>query len=87
MVELRVADNGAGFPPEIMARVFEPYVTTKAQGTGLGLAIVKKIVDEHGGVIRIHNRQPSGAQISILLPLASSAEANAFIGTETSIEN
>ena len=87
MVELRVADNGAGFPPEIMARIFEPYVTTKAQGTGLGLAIVKKIVDEHGGVIRIQNRRPSGAQISILLPLASSAEAKAFIGTETSIEN
>ena len=58
------------FQPEIIARVFEPYVTTKARGTGLGLAIVKKIVDEHQGIIRINNRQPNGAEVSIRLPLA-----------------
>ncbi|MBL8406676.1 MAG: ATP-binding protein [Candidatus Accumulibacter phosphatis] len=71
MVELLVSDQGPGFPPEIIARVFEPYVTTKARGTGLGLAIVKKIVDEHHGRIRINNRQPIGAEVSILLPLAA----------------
>ncbi len=69
--ELCVADAGPGFPAEIMARVFEPYVTTKAKGTGLGLAIVKKIVDEHQGSIDITNRQPSGAQVCIRLPLAA----------------
>jgi nitrogen fixation/metabolism regulation signal transduction histidine kinase len=67
-VALRVADNGAGFPADIMARVFEPYVTTKTKGTGLGLAIVYKIVEEHGGSIRVENRQPSGAQVTIVLP-------------------
>ena len=71
MVELLVSDLGPGFPPEIMARVFEPYVTTKARGTGLGLAIVKKIVDEHHGRIRINNRQLIGAEVSIMLPLAA----------------
>ena len=71
MAELAVSDCGPGFPPEIMARVFEPYVTTKARGTGLGLAIVKKIVDEHQGRIRINNRQPAGAEVSIRLPLAA----------------
>lgn len=76
MAELCVADCGPGFPPEIMARVFEPYVTTKARGTGLGLAIVKKIVDEHQGTIRINNRQPLGAEVSIRLPLAVPATAN-----------
>ena len=70
MVELLVTDCGPGFPSEIMARVFEPYVTTKARGTGLGLAIVKKIVDEHQGRIRINNRQPLGAEVSVRLPLA-----------------
>ena len=70
MAELAVRDCGTGFPPEIMARVFEPYVTTKARGTGLGLAIVKKIVDEHDGQIRINNRQPAGAEVAIRLPLA-----------------
>lgn len=63
-------DCGPGFPPEMMARVFEPYVTTKVRGTGSGLAIVKKIVDEHQGTIRINNRQPLGAEVSIRLPLA-----------------
>ena len=70
MAELLVSDCGPGFSPEIIARVFEPYVTTKARGTGLGLAIVKKIVDEHQGTIRINNRQPTGAEVLIRLPLA-----------------
>jgi nitrogen fixation/metabolism regulation signal transduction histidine kinase len=74
-VELCVSDLGPGFPPEIMARVFEPYVTTKARGTGLGLAIVKKIVDEHQGRIRINNLQPVGAEVSIRLPLAADQTA------------
>ena len=69
-----VADHGPGFPPEIIARVFEPYVTTKTRGTGLGLAIVKKIVDEHQGKIRINNLQPTGAEVCIRLPLASGHE-------------
>ena len=70
MAELSVSDSGPGFPAEMMSRVFEPYVTTKAGGTGLGLAIVKKIVDEHQGRIRIKNLQPTGAEVSIRLPLA-----------------
>jgi nitrogen fixation/metabolism regulation signal transduction histidine kinase len=67
---LRVSDNGDGFPEEMMARVFEPYVTTKPRGTGLGLAIVKKIVDEHHGRIAIENRPRQGATVRIYLPLA-----------------
>ncbi|WP_338845510.1 ATP-binding protein [Massilia sp. W12] len=73
-VRLEVRDNGPGFPPNILARAFEPYVTTKARGTGLGLATVKKIVDEHGGRIELQNRHDndgeteiSGARILILL--------------------
>ncbi len=64
---LTVSDNGPGFPPQILARAFEPYVTTKSKGTGLGLAIVKKIVDDHGGEIRLANNQ--GGEVSIWLPL------------------
>jgi nitrogen fixation/metabolism regulation signal transduction histidine kinase len=72
-VRLAVSDNGGGFPEEMMARIFEPYVTTKARGTGLGLAIVKKIVDEHHGSIAIENRPSRGASVSVLLPLAKAA--------------
>ena len=54
-VRLGVRDNGPGFPPALLPRVFEPYVSQKAKGTGLGLAIVKKIVQEHGGTIDVGN--------------------------------
>jgi nitrogen fixation/metabolism regulation signal transduction histidine kinase len=74
MARLSVADRGAGFPPELLARAFEPYVTTKARGTGLGLAIVKKIIDEHKGTIRIENRAGGGASVTIELPLAKHRE-------------
>ncbi len=83
---LTVLDNGPGFPPEMLARAFEPYVTTKARGTGLGLAIVKKIVEEHNGRIEIANSKGGGAQVSILLPVATQAAhpertpANARVG-------
>ena len=69
--ELRLTDNGNGFPPNILARAFEPYVTTKSKGTGLGLAIVRKIVDEHHGSIGISNLQPHGAEVKIRLPLVA----------------
>ena len=72
-VRLAVSDNGGGFPEELMARIFEPYVTTKPRGTGLGLAIVKKIVDEHHGSIAIENRPSRGASVSVLLPLSQAA--------------
>ncbi len=72
-VRLAVSDNGGGFPEELMARIFEPYVSTKPRGTGLGLAIVKKIVDEHHGSVAIENRPKRGASVSVLLPLAKAA--------------
>ena len=67
-VRLTMTDNGPGFAPKILARAFEPYVTSKSRGTGLGLAMVKKIVEEHGGRVDIQNRRnASGAKIVILL--------------------
>ena len=60
-------DNGPGFPAEVLARAFEPYFTTKSKGTGLGLAMVKKIVAEHGGDVRVANRDVGGAEVRIRL--------------------
>ncbi|WP_283147784.1 sensor histidine kinase [Silvimonas soli] len=67
---LVVEDSGNGFQPDILPRVFEPYITTKQKGTGLGLAIVKKIIDEHHGRIQAGNRETGGAWVRIDLPLA-----------------
>ena len=68
-VRLTVSDSGCGFPPHILQRAFEPYVTTKPRGTGLGLAVVKKIADEHGARIDLANRMENGmvlgAQVSL----------------------
>lgn len=72
---LSITDNGPGFPVELLPRIFEPYVTTKARGTGLGLPIVKKIVDEHQGSIEISNAPGGGARIDIRLPLVRDKEA------------
>lgn len=75
-VGLRVTDQGAGFPAEILKNAFEPYVTTKPKGTGLGLAIVQKIVVDHGGTITLSNRSPAeggGAEVRIQLPVQQSS--------------
>jgi len=66
MVRMVVSDNGSGFPARILARAFEPYVTTKSRGTGLGLAVVKKIADEHEARIELRNRESGGASVSLL---------------------
>ena len=77
LVQLSVADNGNGFPVEILSRAFEPYMTTKRHGTGLGLAIVKKIIEEHQGTITIENiktlsSNETGAVVLVSLPILNS---------------
>ncbi|MCG6965303.1 MAG: HAMP domain-containing protein [Chromatiaceae bacterium] len=67
-VEIAVSDNGPGFDPELIAQVFEPYVTSKTKGTGLGLAIVKRIVAEHGGVVHAENLPEGGGRVVLRLP-------------------
>jgi len=73
-IKLTVKDNGQGFPVDMLAHAFEPYVTTKAHGTGLGLAIVKKMIEEHFGQIKIENNLAGGACITIVLPIEKSNE-------------
>jgi nitrogen fixation/metabolism regulation signal transduction histidine kinase len=74
---LRISDNGMGFSTESLAKVFEPYHTTKAQGTGLGLAIVHRIVQDHRAMIRVKNKMSesdtttTGAQVDIVFPYDS----------------
>ncbi len=69
LIEIRIKDNGVGFPEDLINEIFEPYVTTKSSGTGLGLAIVKKIVEEHGGMVRVENNDDPGSSVVIRLPV------------------
>lgn len=64
-----IADNGPGFPENLLPSLTEPYVTTKKKGTGLGLAIVKKLVEDHGGDITFANRNTGGAETTLVFPL------------------
>ncbi|MEE9291713.1 MAG: ATP-binding protein [Acidobacteriota bacterium] len=67
-----LTDSGRGIPEEIRKRLFEPFATHgKKQGTGLGLAIVRKIVEEHGGAIRIENASGGGTRVELDLPIAA----------------
>jgi PAS domain S-box-containing protein len=62
-------DSGGGIPADVLARVFDPYFTTKETGSGLGLLVVRRIVREHGGEVDIVNDEGRGVTFTIRLPL------------------
>jgi len=66
---LSISDTGKGIPAGMLERVFKPFVTDKPAGTGLGLAQAKKIVDLHGGEIKVESRVGEGTKVIITLPL------------------
>lgn len=73
-VEFELRDSGVGLSPEVQARLFEPYFTTRSTGTGLGLAIAHRVIEDLGGGIEITNATPGpGALVRLWLPLAPEA--------------
>lgn len=66
---LIIQDSGRGMPPEVAAKVFEPFYTTKVGGTGLGMVFVRQIVDEHRGTIALDSQVGQGTTITIKIPL------------------
>jgi signal transduction histidine kinase len=73
--EVSVADSGAGIPNESLARIFDPFVSSKPGGMGLGLAISRSIVETHGGAIRAENAAHGGAVFRFTLPFAEPSRA------------
>lgn len=67
-VVITVSDTGSGIAPDFLERIFDPFVTTKANGTGLGLATVFAIVESHGGWIEARNGPHGGAVFELMLP-------------------
>jgi len=69
-VEVRIQDNGAGIPPDVLPRIWDPFFTTKdvGEGTGLGLSIVHELVERHGGTIECQTRVGAGTTFIVKLP-------------------
>jgi signal transduction histidine kinase len=74
LLRLTVADRGSGMTAETLARIFEPYFTTKPGGSGLGLSIARRIVEAHGGTIAAESKPGQGSCFRIVLPFRA-AEA------------
>jgi len=81
-VVILVSDTGIGIPEDQVARIFVPFFTTKTKGTGLGLSIVQKIIENHGGQIRVDSRVNEGTTFEIYLPICSSKARAAIIQAE-----
>ena len=74
-VRIRVRDNGAGIPADVLPRIFEPFFSTKEdqQRTGLGLAIASGIIEQHQGRIEVASTERQGTEFTISLPLVREA--------------
>lgn len=68
-VQLTFTDQGKGIQAEDIAKIFQPYFTTKDVGIGLGLAITERIIKEHGGEILVESSQGQGTTFTVMLPL------------------
>ena len=78
-IEIAISDDGCGIAPDSLARIFEPFYTTKpvGKGTGLGLAIAKNIVSQHGGAIRLESKPGHGTRAIVELPVMMAVAAGA----------
>lgn len=70
-VEIQIQDTGEGMDTQVRSRALDPFFTTRPSGTGLGLAIVARIVDAHGGVLRIKSKAGAGTVMHVFLPRSS----------------
>lgn len=65
---IRVADNGAGIPAEILETIFVPFFSTKKKGSGIGLSLCKQIMTLHGGQIQVRSREGAGTEMRLVFP-------------------
>ncbi len=74
-IAIRISDTGSGISDETLARLFEPFMTTKKEGMGVGLSICRTIVESHGGAIWAQNNLTGGATFTFTLPNINEAAA------------
>lgn len=69
-----ISDTGAGMDGAEVKKIFEPFYTTKSQGLGLGMAYASKVVEQHGGTIRVESRPGEGTTVEVEIPSQQRAE-------------
>jgi signal transduction histidine kinase len=74
VAQVELEDTGVGIPDEVVERIFEPFFTTKASGTGLGLAVVRRIVEGHGGQVRVRSTPGAGTTFTLQFPVGGAVE-------------
>jgi two-component system sensor histidine kinase PilS (NtrC family) len=74
VIEIAFQDTGEGIPKELLSKIFLPFFTTKKQGSGLGLAAVHRIVDLHGGWIKVESQDHHGSRLVVCLPRSGNEE-------------
>ncbi len=77
MVRISLIDNGPGIPDQVRERLFEPFVTSRANGTGLGLAVVQAVIRSHQGSIQLRETSSAGTRFEITLPLIGQKQEGA----------
>jgi len=73
-LEMVVRDTGSGIAPDHLGRIFQPFFTTKAHGSGLGLPITRRLVEDHGGQLRVESHLGYGSTFTVRLPLVNTAQ-------------
>jgi signal transduction histidine kinase len=71
-VEITVEDGGQGIAPDVRARIYDPFFSTKLNGLGMGLSISRSIAEAHGGHLAASNNSTGGAAFTLRLPVAAS---------------
>lgn len=79
-VKIVIKDEGTGMPPDVLAKLGEPFFTKKASGTGLGLMVSQRIIQSHSGLLDIESKEGEGTTVTILLPWAAHAENTGTAG-------
>ncbi len=84
MAAVRIRDNGCGIADDKIAKIFNPFYTSKANGTGLGLGVAKKVIDAHRGTIEVQSQVGQGTEFVLAIPLSDAVRDSADLALESS---
>jgi signal transduction histidine kinase len=85
MAAVRIRDNGCGIADDKIAKIFNPFYTSKTNGTGLGLGVAKKVIDSHRGTIEVHSKVGQGTEFVLAIPLSDAVRDNDDIVQDSAV--